>query len=185
MTVPPLVPMPQGIEVLSEGGTTILRKRWWSWGVLFLLFFAVFWNGFMVAWFGIAIKKGLWPMALFGSIHAAVGLGMAYFVVASFVNVTDVVIAPGELRVRSHPLPWMGNRSLSTADIAQLYTTSVTHRTRHGSRTSYQVHVIDRAGRESKLLTGLSSQEQGLFVEKTVEETLGLKDQAVRGEIPR
>jgi hypothetical protein len=181
----PIVPMPQDIEVLSEGGTTVLRKRWWSWAVLFLVFFCVFWNGFMVVWFGTALKQGRWEMAAFGTLHALIGIGLAYFVLASFVNKTDVVISPGEVRVKTHPLPWPGNKSFSPADISQLYTKEVLHRTKNGTSHSYQVHVIDRAGREHKLLAGLQSSEQGLFIEKTVEQQLGLSDQPVRGEIPR
>jgi len=47
------------------------------------------------------------------------------------------------------------------------------------------VHRIDRSGRERTLVSGLTSSEQGLFIEKTVELALGIVDQPVRGEIPR
>jgi hypothetical protein len=181
----PIVPMPAGIQVMSEGLSTILRRRWWSWTTIPLLFFCIFWNGFMAVWFTIALSQHLWPMAAFGSLHAVIGVGLAYSVLASLLNATDVLISPEGVRVRIHPIPWRGNLTLDPMDISQLYTKQVVRRQRNGTSCSYEVHVIDRPGRERTLVSGLTSSEQGLFIEQTIEYALGITDRPVRGEIPR
>ena len=181
----PIVPMPAGIEMISDGLTTILRRRWWSWATIPLLLFCIIWNGFMLFWFATALGTGMWPMAAFGSLHAAVGIGLAYTVLASFLNATDVLISPEGVRVRIHPVPWPGNLAVPSTDIAQLYAKEVVNRGRNGTSCSYDVHLIDRSGRERTLVSGLTSSEQSLFIEKTVELALGISDQPVRGEIPR
>ena len=48
-------------------GTTLeIRRRWFTAAVLFLVFFCVFWNGFMIVWHGMAFASGAWFMSLFG-----------------------------------------------------------------------------------------------------------------------
>jgi hypothetical protein len=147
--------------------------------------FALFWNGFMAVWFGIAIISRVWPMALFGTLHAAIGLFVAYYALAGFLNTTEVRVGMGEVEVTHGPLPWFGKRRLETAGIAQLYSKEVAHRQRRGTSYSHEVHVATRDGQQVKLLSGLDSSEQALYLEQEIERYLGIKDQPVRGEIVR
>ncbi len=45
--------------------------------------------------------------------------------------------------------------------------------------------MVTRDGRQGKLLSDLESSEEALYLEQVIERALGIKDQPVRGEIPR
>jgi hypothetical protein len=42
------VPMPKGIRVEELGSDLTISWRWWRWSALFLLFFCIIWDGFLV-----------------------------------------------------------------------------------------------------------------------------------------
>ena len=69
--------------------------------------------------------------------------------------------------------------------IAQLYSKEVTRHSRLGTSSTHEVHVVARDGRQVKLLSDLESSEEALYLEQAIERTLGIKDQPVRGEMPR
>jgi hypothetical protein len=177
------VPRPPNMRIEHSGADITFTWRWFTPTFIFLAFFALFWNGFMAVWFGIAIVSRIWPMALFGILHAGVGLFLAYTALAGFVNSTVLRIGRGELEVRYGPLPWLGNRRLETAEIAQLYCKEkVTYR-RGTSHSTHEIHVATRDNRDIKLLSGLPDSVQALFLEQEIERYLGIKDQPVRGEM--
>jgi predicted Zn finger-like uncharacterized protein len=179
------VPRPASLQVEQDGAELRLTRRWFSPTYIFLGIFAIFWNGFMAVWFGIAIISRMWPMALFGSIHAAIGLFIAYVAVAGLVNSTLVRIGMGEIQVSHSPLPWRGNRRIETAGIAQLYSKEISHRSRRRTTQSYEIHAATGDGRDIKLLSALENSEQALYLEQEIERYLGIKDLPMRGEIPR
>lgn len=84
------VPMPKGFTVDDLGGQLKITRRWFGPKIIALAFFALFWDGFMVVWYGIALWNQIWFMALFGLLHLAVGLGITYYVLAGFVNRTFI-----------------------------------------------------------------------------------------------
>ena len=179
-------PRPASVEVEHDGADLTFTRRWFSPVMIFLAMFAVFWNGFMAVWFGIAIISRIWPMALFGTLHAAIGLFLAYYALAGFLNSTVIRVGMGEIDVTHGPLPWFGKRHLETASIAQLYVKEVLRHRRRGSASlTYEVHVATRDGGHVKLLSGLDSSEQALYLEQEIERALGIKDLPVRGEIGR
>lgn len=178
----PIVPLPEGIQVLYDRDAFIIRRRWFSALAIFLLFFALFWNGFMVVWMGIALISGAWIMAAFGSIHALIGLGLAYYCLASFLNTTDVSVDPNYLTVRHYPLPWPGAKKLKVHNIQQLYTKEQISRSKNGTSISYRVHAITVDNREQRLVTGLKDATQAKYIEREIEKVLGLDDIPVSGE---
>lgn len=179
------VPRPASLQVEQDGSELRLIRRWFSPTYIFLGIFAIFWNGFMALWFGIAIIGRVWSMALFGTIHGAIGLFVAYVAVAGLVNSTLVRVGMGEIEVRHSPLPWRGNRRIETAGVAQLYSKEVSHRSRRRTTQSYEIHVATRDGHQVRLLSALESSEQALYLEQELERYLGIADQPMRGEIPR
>jgi hypothetical protein len=179
------VPRPASLHIEQDGAELRLTRRWFSPTYIFLGIFAIFWNGFMAVWFGIAIISRMWPMALFGSIHAAIGLFIAYVAVAGLVNSTLVRIGMGEIEVSHSPLPWRGNRRIETAGIAQLYSKEVSYRSRRRTTQSYEIHAATGDGRDIKLLSALETSEQALYLEQEIERYLGIKDLPMRGEILR
>lgn len=178
-----IVPLPANLSIVHDRGAFIIRRRWFSAVAFFMVFFALFWNGFMVVWMSIALSQGQWAMAAFGSIHALVGLGLIYFCVASFVNKTDVSVDPNYLSVRHYPMPWLGSKKIRVHEITQLYCKEQITQGKNGTRVSYRVHAVMSNGRDQKLLSGLTTDTQARFIEHEIESVLGLENREVVGEL--
>lgn len=137
----------------------------------------------MVVWMSIALTQGQWMMAAFGSIHATVGLGLIYFCVASFINKTDVSVDTNYLTVQHYPMPWLGSQKIRVHDISQLYCKEHITRGKNGTNVSYRLHAVLQNGRDRKLLSGLSDDNQARFIEREMESVLGLENLEVTGEL--
>ena len=76
-----------GFEVDEAGGAFRVRRRWFSWTVLFLVPFTLFWLGFLVFFAAMMLEAGVPPpfFALL-AIHGAVGVGLAYYTAALFLK---------------------------------------------------------------------------------------------------
>lgn len=160
--------------------------RWRSVATAFLFVFALFWNGFLVVWFSTAFASGTTEMALFGSIHALVGVGLAYSVLMQLFNSTRVTLEQGVFQVRHGPLPWLGGGSWKREDLAQLYGEQVVRNTKNGGRVfSYDLRAMLRDGRRVKLVTGLTDKAQVRWLERTFETRMGIVDVPVEGELAR
>jgi hypothetical protein len=178
------VPRPPRVELLDLGNSLEIRRSWFSPTLFFLLFFCIFWNGFMIVWHVMAISMGAWFMSLFGLLHTAVGIGVAYGTLAGFVNQTVIRVGQGLLEVQHGPLPWLGNKTLTAHEIKQLYCQEHTHHGKNGTSVTYSVELI-RNGERETLLKGLNECDQALFVEQELERFLKIEDQPVRGELAR
>ncbi|MFA5139222.1 MAG: hypothetical protein WC728_08310 [Elusimicrobiota bacterium] len=175
------VDMPKGFSVDRSAGDFKLVRRWFSPLFIGLLFFCAFWDGFLVVWYTIFLtQKGPLLMGVVPLIHVAVGFGLSYYVVAGFVNRTVITVSVDALRVKHEPLPWPGNRSIARMDLAQLFCREQVGN--KGSRT-YEVHAVLAGEKRVKLVSGLLSPEQALFIEQQIENQLGLKDRPVQGEM--
>ncbi|MBN2450579.1 MAG: hypothetical protein JXR77_09325 [Lentisphaeria bacterium] len=179
----PEIPLPKGLHVYRRANGLRITWRWFGVKTLGLIFFACLWNAFIIFWYSMAIRKQLWSMALFGLLHAAVGIGVAYAAVAGLFNTTVITALKGMLEVRHGPIPVPGNRRLPAADIEQLYVKQHVTHSKHGTSISYEVRAQQRAGKDIKLVGGLTREDTALFIEQRLEEFLGIADQAVPGEI--
>lgn len=183
------IAVPEGMGVQREGERLTISRRWFGPAIVVMTIVAVFWNGFMLIWFGIAFSQGEAIMAAFGSIHALVGLGMIYYVVAGYLNYTYIRVEPQRIAVLHEPVPWFGAKELDAQGIQQLYTkrrvstsrSGSSHRTR--TTVTYEVRIIDGAGRDSSLIKGLAEDTQALFIEQAIEKHLDIPDRLVRGEM--
>ena len=168
----------------SIEGLTIVRK-WYSPAIIFLTFFCLFWNGFMAVWFYTAIKQKIYAMALFGSLHGAVGLGLLYTVLAGYFNKTYIRISRNSLTIVHRPLPWLGQKNLTQHNLQQLYSKEVAYNGKHGYSYSYSVQAVIKNGETIELISGLPSKDAALFIEQEIEKYLKIEDEPVRGELPR
>lgn len=80
-------------------------------------------------------------------------------------------------------MKWFGNKEVGIDDIKQLYTTEKISNNKNGSSARYTVNILTREGKQRKLVSGLQSKEQGIFIEKKIEEVLGIEDEEVAGEV--
>ena len=192
------VPVPDRFTVEDDGRELTIRYGWFQWILLFLLFFAIAWDSFLVGWYWMLTSGPFGgnndmpgPFKLiffvFPIAHVAVGIGLTYFVLAGFLNSTVVRVVDGMLSVRHGPLPWRGNLDLPSDEIEQIYCqnklqTSRDEDGRSSTSMSYEVHAVV-AGQKRKLLGGLRDADQALFVEQALERFLKIEDRAVPGEM--
>lgn len=172
---------PKGIGVKTGMDGLVLERRWMNASAWFLVIFCLFWDGFMVVWFSISIAQKQYEMAAFGSIHAAVGLGLTYTMLCTFINKTLITISARSLSIKHGPLPWFGNKQIAPHEIDQVFVQQSITRNKNGRTIRYHVRYLDTKGKEAKLLGGLSDASHALFLEQEIESTLGIKDRAVPG----
>jgi len=188
-------PMPERItrELLPSG--LRLSYRWLNASAYFLVFFCVLWNTFLVFWYATATADLDWSkgldallgprlmMLLFPLLHVAVGIGLTYFTACLFVNRTVIDVSPREIRVQVGPLPWRGNLAVAPAQIGQIYREEIVRHTKNGRSVSYHLSVATKDGKKLKLLSGVPSADQALYLEQEIERHLGIRDQPVTGEM--
>lgn len=181
----PEVPLPPRIRVDQWGHELSLSWRWFTLPVLFLVFFCIAWDSFLVFWYGIALTTDApWIMSVFPIAHVAVGLGLTYYTVASLFNTTRLRIAGGELKMQHGPIPWRGEVNLPASDIEQVFCTEKIHRGKHGHRSwTYRVNAMLTDGRRVELVSGLPEADEALYIEQTLELHLGIADRRVGGEM--
>ena len=124
-------------------------------------------------------------MSLFGIIHTAVGIGLAYGTLAGFLNSTEIRVGRGNLSLKHGPVPWKGNKDIPAYAVKQLYCKEKITSSKNGQHTKYTVEAILEGDKRDTLLKDLEEAEQALFIEQQLEEHLGVKDQATPGELPR
>ncbi len=185
------IAQPPGVAIVDDGwGGLTITRRWFSPVIVFLLFFVIFWDGFLVLWYTIGLSDkmegdgiGKTIMLVFPVLHVAVGVGLTYFVITGFVNKSTIQCRDDRFSLRHGPLPWPGSCDLDAADLEQLYVKEKINRGRNGSTQTYQLRLKTRGGRDLKLLSGLSNPDQALYIERQIEEHLSIEDRPVRGEM--
>lgn len=165
-------PIPENIDLAASLHELRILRRWRTWQVVPLVFFAIAWDSFLVFWYTHAFtaKNIPWMMVIFPIGHVAVGVGLTYFVVASLLNTTELAISPDQVRIRTAPLPWRRNQTLKTTDIRSVW---VQQSGRYNREPRFDIRYSNAANRSLKLLTGLN-REQADFIEHHLHKTLGL-----------
>lgn len=181
----PEVELPGRFTIDRANQTLAISWRWFSPAAVFLLFFAIFWNGFLIVWHTIALTQGAWFMSVFGLLHTGVGVFLAYFVAAKFLNRTTVFASKEWLQVRIGPLPWPGRQDLRHEGIRQLFCKEKIKRGKNGTTQTYQVEAVLDGNLRKTLVKGLDNAEQAIFVEQQLEKYLGIGDVPVEGEYGR
>ena len=185
------VPMPKGYKIDELGRELTITYRWFSAAAFFLLFFCIFWDGFLVVWYAAGIGGMLSGemggmgivLLLFPIIHVAVGIGLTYLVVCMFLNRTEIKVTGGDLSIWHGPVPCPGKCKLPTSDIKQLFVTENEHRGKHGCRYTYDVNAMKSDDTKQKLIGNLQDIQQALFLEQKLEQHLEIVPQRVPGEV--
>lgn len=140
----------------------LLTRRWFHPSLIFLLFFCIAWDGFLIFWYSIAIFGGAkadgfnWMMILFPICHVAVGVGLTYFVIAGFLNKSTIFLDADLLAVRHGPVPWFGNCTLDTSGILGIELDYVSSK---DSQPNYAVSAHADDGKQVVLLRGLNAKQ--------------------------
>lgn len=178
---------PAGITVEDWSGELRIVRRWFTPMAFALVFFCIAWDAFLIFWYTMAVGNGApWIFKVFPVAHVAVGIGLTYLTIALFVNRTVITVQSGQLGIRHGPLPWIGNQTLDATRISQIYCKEHRGNSQNGgSQITYRLHAVTTDGRNLKLLSGLSDEEQALYIEQQLEDHLGIADRPVADELPR
>lgn len=180
------VPLPQGMRIEQTAHGMAILRRWFTPAILFLVFFCIAWDGFLVFWYSVAFSmNGPWIMKVFPIAHVAIGVGLTYFTIASLFNTTRIEVGRGELTIAHGPVPWKGGKRIPSSDIDQLYCKEKISRGKHGYSYTYSVWAAMKDGSSAKVIANNMETDQALFIEQQLERTLGIRDRAVPGELAR
>ena len=175
--------LPDKLGLFHHGSHIEIIRKWFGFQIVFATFFAIIWDGFIYNWYSM-IGENTDPMAIyFPLLHVAAGIGITYYAIAGWFNQTRITVGRGKLIVRHEPLPWLGNTEIDTLNLKQLHTKEHITRGKNGTYVTYEVHATTHNGKNTKLVSGLDTSEQALYIEQEIEKYLGIKDIPVKGEI--
>jgi hypothetical protein len=175
--------LPERITMTRQGTHLELTRKWFSGKYVFLIAFALFWDGFLVFWYSMVGGRVDSPVFWFPMIHVGVGVFVTYSAVAGLLNRTLIRVSRSEVSIKHGPVPWPGNKAMTGADLKQLYCKECVSRSRNGTSLTYELQAITHSGRTIKLVGGMDTSEQALYLEQEMEKYLGIADEAVKGEL--
>lgn len=156
-----------------RAGELTLTRKWFSASSIFLLFFSTVWFAFLAFWYKTAFTGNApWIFFVFPLVHVGAGFMILHRALTGLLNTTTIRIANGRMTVRHGPIPTFGNREIALGDLRQLYTVTKTK----NDNTTYELHAITAVGPTVKLMSGLTEVQQALYVERVVEDHLGIED---------
>lgn len=172
-------------DAIAEPGRFLATRRWWTPSVIFLTFFALAWDSFLVFWYSTALGGG--PpggfgllMVVFPLVHVAVGVGLTWWVLATWLNTTRIEVAGGRLSCRHGPVPWPFGRPRPVAlEAVELFDTEeVVPRFNQSKRNNvagvtWQVVARTRDGRRVPVVTKLGDERQASYVARRLDAQLG------------
>ena len=173
---------PEKWKIDAAPGSLTVRWRWFNYMAFILIPFTIFWNGILSTMaFGMTDGMTHPERLLIGIVvpHVWVGVGLVYYCLALFLNSTTVQVSGGLLTVRHAPLPWRGRRSLSTADVMQLF---VLEKRGNKGTISYELCAAMRDGKRQSLVRGLNDELEARFLEVRLEQVMNIIDAPVEGE---
>lgn len=180
------VPMPTRMRLENTAHGLAILRRWFSPAILFLVFFCIAWDGFLVFWYSMAFSmNGPLIMKIFPIAHVAIGVGLTYFTIASLFNTTRIEVGRGELVVGHGPVPWAGGKRLNASEVDQLFCKEKVSRGKNGVSFTYEVWAAMKDGSSAKLIAAGMETDQALFIEQRLEKALGIRDREVPGELAR
>lgn len=168
-----------------ELGELIVKRRWFHWSVLFMSVFVIFWDGFLIYWYFGALSSVFSPgfgggpgltFILFPLIHVAVGVGMTYWTLATWLNTTTIKVDGENLSVRHAPIPWPGNQVVPTRSVRQLFVRKKVRRGKNGTTVTWELHAETDELASLKLMAGARDKAQIEYIEWAVEQHLGIVD---------
>jgi len=175
------IPPPDGFELHQIPNGIEIVRRWFDPTYIGLIFAVLFSFG-MTLYF----TRDLWLSAPLFLVLPILGVaGFSYYIVAGLLNRTYVSVDSQGLTIRHEPIPWFGGKTIETSRLKQLYSKEIVSRGESGPHVSYELRATLKSGGDMKLLAGLASQQQALYIEQELEKHLGIKDAHVDGEISR
>jgi hypothetical protein len=181
-SLPAEMELPAHMAVFQRGSDIEMVRKWFDWMTVFLTVFTVIWNGFIFANVRGMIQDGAFLVLLF----PAIGVVLAYYTIARWLNRTRIVVSRDKITVRHGPLPWLGNKELEASNCQAIWPEEKEYRGgKGGTRRIYQVYASTHDGRRVKLLDGFTglTYEQAHFIAQQLETYLGIRKIREEGRI--
>jgi hypothetical protein len=181
-----------GIQIERSDKELRLTKAWYDKkNARFLIFFASLWNLIIgVFWLYIPIEiiltQDLTKLSqiVFLIPHTIIGLLFIYYLIAIYKNYIVISVTDTVLIVEHEPLPWVITQRISSSKLLQLYVKQEgILKTKKEVIKLYDLCAKLKDGTDVKLLSSLPSEDVGQFLEKQIEQYLGIIDQPIEGEI--
>ena len=168
--------------VATDDGLVITRQLYspkaYELGTMALFFLGVIILVCSATGLGLLSKE---PWVMFG-FPMPIGVWLMYSSLCNLLNRTIIHLNSKWVRVGYKPLPWLGGKKVPSSRIFQVYCKRVKIRTRRRTYIRFEFRCVRPKGKDIKLIPGLESRSQARFIEREIEETLGLKDAYVEGE---
>jgi hypothetical protein len=182
--------VPEKIDINKNFQHLRIVRKWFGLKFIFFTLFVLVWDAFLINWYVMAFSSTFrgafdYMIFLFPLLHVSFGVGMTYYVLAGYLNKTIIDVDFNSLTIRHGPLPFWGNKRISSKMIIQLFCKndfSIWNRNMW-NRNDITVHAITSEQRNIKLLSGLDNSDQALFIEQEIEKFLNIEDRPVKGEI--
>ena len=175
-------PPPAHVQLFHRASDMEIVRSWFGWQTLLVTAFTVIWDVVVFANFR-GMMEGLNLLSL---LFPAIGVVLAYYTIARWLNRTRIVVSRDKITVRHGPLPWIGNKEVEASNLKQVYRVEQEHRSSKGGRTvTYEVYTLTGDGQSVKLLDGLTglTSEQALFIALQIEKYLGIQKIPAEGRI--
>lgn len=180
------IELPLSIRLTKDKDLLQIVYRWLNAQLFWLIPFCICLDTVFILWYPIGfIKVESLPAQLYMMFHFIMCISLTYYCLARIINKTVITVSKGVFQVIDSPLPFFRNISIPLEDLDQLYSRESIHRGKKLSWSSYEVHAILKSERDMRLVAGLNTAQQALYIEQVVEDYLEIRDRPVNGEIAR
>jgi len=178
---PALFALPAGVTLQRDEQQLRVHWRWYTPTAYLMVFVGIAWN--------VSLLSMIWKTFSGDFVDDFVpcfflvfGFGLIYMGIVFLANETTISIQHKTLSIRHAPLPWPGNRTFSVDDLEQFFCKQHIRRKRRETSVTYELCAISRSGKQIELLNNIEDPEKVWFLERILEEHLGITDQKVFGE---
>lgn len=177
--------LPDGVDALHLFSELDIRISWRKSLSGFFLFFTIFWNAIVLPMALFALASGAYEMLIFMSIHIFIGVSFLYYLIATLVNTTYIIVDDYNLTIEHRPLkvPFYPRRDIPASEIDQIFTDKyVAGKTNGRPNYAFAIQALLKNNEKVKLLKSLKHPDQALYVEQEIEKFLKIKDRPVENE---
>ncbi len=172
-----------GVSLRERSNSLTFAVRWFSLKRMLLLAIPLCVEGSLIL-AGEAVDQYLFAPIFVYLFSATICLASLYGMVCTLFNTTRVRVTDRYLKITHSPLPWAAQLELEADNIKQLYVPPVFTKHSKASRAyQYSVWALTSDGRRVRLLGSLRDRCQARFLERQIEDFLGIVDCRVPGEV--
>ena len=177
--------LPKGFEINYFDKYMHIIRHWHGFGTFSLILGTLVFNGVWIAndFWSVLMSDRELLLRLFSLTFIVIGAVLPYFVIASWLNKTNIYVSKEAIEIKHEPIPWLGNKRIETKNIKQLFVREKGGNSQSMTSTSnkpprYSVVAITYDEQPFNLIKGLPRSNQAFFIEQKIEKYLGIQDEA-------